>query len=499
MKSRKVVLIPIDSRPVTYSFPQQVAEIAGLEAIVPPVEIMGSLEAPADVEALSSWLDETLRLHQPELLVVCIDSLLYGGLVASRCSLNPLNEIMERTKKIVDWKKLAGAKIKILVQSSIMRIPHYNTSQTEPAYWQEFGERIFRWSVLNHQLQVGVLTSDIELKQLEAQIPNAVLCEFLMRRERNFCVNESLILLAASGAIDYLVFSQDDTSQYGLNVLEKTRLVAQAKTIGAKNVVAYAGTDETIVALLARWLIESSVAAPSVSVHFVPENGKDIVSKFEGQTIGRSFEAIADVMHLNSQVRDLQVEDDFAVIIHTGGDRQEDHLDASKVALDTTALTEATIKEIESQTIGVVLCDVAYSNGADPILVDALLQKPALIEKLYGYGGWNTTNNAVGSALAMAVAVWYARLNKCNYQEALKRALFVRFADDWGYQSLARPKLNAGASNASLQNLMTPSVNTLGKLFGIDPKTVFLTLPWKRTFEVEIGLPSTTKGANIVA
>ena len=492
-------MIPIDSRPVTYMFPQQVGAIAGVDAIAPPLEIMGSLESPADCRALSMWLDKALKTFAPDVIVVCLDSLLYGGLVASRCSLDSLNEIMERTTKIAEWKKQAGSKCKILVQSSIMRIPHYNTSKTEPAYWQEFGERIFRWSVLNHQLQIGSLDSDLELKQLEDAIPHTVIQEFLTRRERNFCVNQSLILLAASGSIDYLVFSQDDTAQFGLNVLEKTRLVAQAKAIGAENIVAYAGTDETIVALLSRWLIDVSAVAPVVSTQFIPRQGKDVISKFEGQTIGKSFGAIVDVFNLKTEIREARDNDDFAVVLHTGGELQKDHLAKSDGLFDTAAVAAETIKHIDGMPSGVVLCDVAYCNGADPCLINALLERPALFEKLWGYAGWNTTNNTIGSALAMAVAVWYARQNNFDYHEALKRALFVRFIDDWAYQSIVRPRLGGVAAEESLQKLMVPSLDIMAKIFAVSAETVILTLPWKRTFEVEVGLPSSNKGANIVA
>jgi hypothetical protein len=498
MKTVRAIFIPIDSRPVTYSFPQQLAAIAGLEVAVPPLAMMGGLGVPADCDALFLWLEDALSKLAPDLLIVCLDSLLYGGLVASRCSSTSLDEIMERLKRIGSWKKLSGGKTQILAQSSIMRIPHYNTSVTEPAYWQEYGAQIFQWSALKHKEQLAILPADSDLQSLEKEIPNTVLNDFLARRDRNFCVNQKLVKLASSKEIDYMVFSQDDTAAYGLNVIEKTLLESEAHALGADNVVAYAGTDETIGALMARWLIAMSPSAPKVTVHFSPEEGKAVVSKFEGQTIARSFASIVDVIGLQPSTSKPNADDDFAVVIHTAGTVQGDHLPSLEKVLDTSRSVRETIQLIEESPIPVVLCDVAYSNGADAALIDTLLNSPHLFAKLCAYAGWNTTNNTVGSALAMGVAAWHARLHSFDAREPIKSALFVRFLDDWAYQALVRPQLNAKASDKILHELMVPFGQKMAKALGLNPGAVTFKLPWKRTFEVEVDLPSSVKSANIV-
>ncbi len=114
MNTAKVILIPIDNRPVTYSFPLMVANVAGLEAVVPPKGLIGSLSAPADLDLLSAWIEEVLPKIKPDALLVCLDSVLYGGLASSRRSKQSLDEVMERTKQITNWKKLAGNDVKIL-------------------------------------------------------------------------------------------------------------------------------------------------------------------------------------------------------------------------------------------------------------------------------------------------------------------------------------------------------------------------------------------------
>jgi hypothetical protein len=401
-------------------------------------------------------------------------------------------------KRVSRWKTLSGGKTQIFAQSSIMRIPHYNTSRTEPPYWLEHGEQIFEWSVLKHKQDLKGGLVDADIGPLEAQIPKQALDDFLARRARNFQINQALIELAVLKEIDYLVFSQDDTSEYGLNVLEKSGLVAQAEASGAGNVIAYAGTDETILVLMSRWLVGTFTKAPQVSINFSPHGGASVRSKFEGQMIGKSVSAVAYLVGLDANLAEPSNDDDMSVIIHAPADWQGDHLGSqSTKRLDTSAAVRKTIKLLEESPSAVVLCDLVYANGADPLLIDALLEKPQRLKKLCGFAGWNTTNNTVGSALAMGIAAWHARLNKIDWREDLKRLLFMRLADDWAYQALVRREMNDQASDALLQKLMTPFLDQLANALEIDPHPVKLRLPWRRTFEVEVDLQQSLKTANI--
>jgi hypothetical protein len=497
MMTKKIVLVPIDSRPVTYSFPQLVASVAGLTPLSPPLELMGNLHVPANRDELYRWLEDVLLKEHPDEIFLSLDSLIYGGLVASRCSHDSLSQVTEIAERIAELKKLRGDKSRIYAHASVMRIPHYNTTNTEPPYWQGYGEKIFNWSLLEHKRRLGVIGGqEADLRTLENHIPKDAFADFLKRRERNFKVNQCLIEMAKAGTFEHLAFGQDDTSAFGLNVWEKTKLVELAATVGAKNVIAYPGTDETILVLLAKWFIEKA-GAPKASVVFSPDCGKDVLSNFEGQAIAASLAGICGVIGLDLEYRPAAKDDDFTVIVHTAARVQGDHLGiASKRLLDTSESVKRTLELIESAPVSVVLCDVAYSNGADPLLIESLLKRRDLMAKLCAYAGWNTTNNTIGSGLALGVARWYAKIYNNAADEPLKQALFVRFADDWAYQAKVR---SAMASNASqydnstedhLNKLMSPLIKQLKSALSFDPEPVTLRLPWKRSFEVEVGLPS---------
>ena len=82
----KALLLPLDDRPVTYSFPQLVSRLAGVKALMPPRQLMGSLAAPANPDALIDWADATIKEEQPDAILLGADSLLYGGLINARRS-----------------------------------------------------------------------------------------------------------------------------------------------------------------------------------------------------------------------------------------------------------------------------------------------------------------------------------------------------------------------------------------------------------------------------
>jgi hypothetical protein len=502
----RIILVPIDNRPITYAFPQLIAHLAGIEAIVPPAEIIGSSKAPPNIEALSEWLDRTLKEMQPASLVICLDSLIYGGLVASRCCSDPLEVLLKRTKNILGWKQLTSTELKVLAQSSIMRISDNYYNNEEKPYWSEYGREIFRWSEFLHKQKRGLLKEEsqlVQLKELESKIPSRVRQDYLDTRERNFQVHLNLIEYVQSGNIDFLILSQDDTGKYGLNVFEKEELILRCNQQKIDNVAAYVGTDEVSMVLLCRGLVLNSPTKPKCAVRFNLEQGKSVLSNYEGQSIEESLKA---------QMRTIAIEtvspsnanssaENFAIIVHAAKDIQGDHVWLSghpdRRTLDTSEEVEKTMSLLETATTPCVICDVAYSNGADPLLIEQLMRRKDLVGKLWGYAGWNTTGNTIGTALALGVARWYAKGEQrsgrrsadtdVSTDAAFKQAMFTRFADDWAYQTQVRPELSE-PSDEKLNQLMKSYLSQIADMLDFKPKNVQLRLPWQRTFEVEIKL-----------
>jgi hypothetical protein len=490
------VLIPLDNRPVTYHFPQMICRVAGVPVLVPPLELLGSLSAPVRSAALTEWLAEVVKSRQPDRLLVCLDSLIYGGLINSRRCEEGEAEILARLKDISGWKRLASRSMPVFAQSSIMRISDSYDNTEEKKYWSRYGREIFQWSELLHRNAMGLKVPPGSLALAESRIEPAVREDYQKTRRRNFKANMRLLDHVVKGDIDFLIFSQDDSGEYGLNVLEQDKLVKSALTAGvARKVMSYPGSDETLMALIARALLESSPKRPAASLQFSAEYGSRTPSNYEGQTVGETVEQQTHAIGL-ALTNEPEADVDFQVIVHCLEHRQGDHIQLPGQPSDLRLISSAEsvrrcLELIGKATRPVILCDVAYANGSDPALVSELLKQPALLNKLWSYAGWNTTGNTVGSALALGIARWYS--GEHGHTEGRDRffqeAMFVRFADDWAYQTQVRGQLNGQAvADGRLADLMRPYLGEIGSASGWSVPAVHVSLPWQRTFEIEVAI-----------
>ena len=199
----------------------------------------------------------------------------------------------------------------------------------------------------------------------------------------------------------------------------------------------------------------------------------------------------------NASITDGAV--DFHVIVHTGQDRQGDHMWLPGLpdlrVVDSKNSSNTAIRLLEQAKSPVVICDIAYSNGADPILIDLLLERPELFNKVWAYAGWNTTGNTVGSALSIGSACVSTAFQAQGLNDSmLKKIMFMRLMDDWAYQTLVRKELQANKLGPEqqllLNRLMDDCAKRLSRTIGFNAKSIQYILPWQRTFEVEINLDS---------
>lgn len=500
----KILLVPLDDRPVTYTYPQLVARCAGFEPIVPPRNLMGSLTRGAHIDELFNFVETGLR-HEPDAAVIALDSLLYGGLITSRRSSDALKTIIARLDRIKKWKETCGKRIPIYCQSSIMRISDNYDNTEEKEYWARFGRELFEWSSCMHRLSSGEKLTPGLLQALERRIPADIRQDYLATRFRNFSVNQAALKAVEEGSLDHVTFSQDDSGQWGLNVGEKNRLIAMAEQANlTKKVSVYAGADEVTVALISR-LITNIYRPPSIDVHFSPDGSSAISSRYEGQDIGTTALAQLDASGAKFSMVDRNNKEesspaDITMIIHGPKDKQGDHITLPSMpdlsSIDTSQSVAGTLELIAQAKNPVLLCDVAYANGGDPALIEELIQQPELLKKISAYGGWNTTGNTIGAAIGTAIADFSRRRfadGESNGRdlakesgEYKKRCLFTRLVDDWAYQTKVRKQLDGEPSTQKLAELISPYIKRVSSAMSFEP-SVRLSFPWRRTFEIEIG------------
>jgi hypothetical protein len=429
----KICFVPIDNRPVCYSLAKDIAAIdEDIELLTPPREFLGDLTKSARVNEILDWLE---NIPACDAMVLSLDTIAYGGLIPSRRSPDSLEEIKARLNRL---KPLLKNK-KVYAFSSIMRISNNNYNEEEKEYWKDWGKKIFEYSYSG----------------VNEGIPRAILDDYLATRKRNFEINKTYL----DWGLDTLIFSKDDCAPKGFNVDEAREL----ERLGGKTKT---GADEIPLTLLAR-AIEKEI---KVFVEFTEPEYKDCISNYEDVSIEKSVQG---QLKLGGFTQVLTREEaDIILVVNNFVERQGEHV------MGWT--TQPFRKTFTLPDKPYAVADVRYANGADNDFVEQFLPQIDL-KNFYGYAGWNTSANTIGSLLAGVKVRW----NAGKYNEAaFKRLQMIRFLDDWAYQANVRGMIE---NPCDIQILMKPYEIKLAEIFGQIPPIEYL-YPWSRKFEVEISI-----------
>jgi len=478
----KLALIPIDNRPVCYNLVNDIANIdSDLEIILPDKKLLGSLYSNADTDGIIQWLE---KLDEVDAIVVSLDTIAYGGLISSRRCKDSVEEIKSRLQKV---KKILKKGKKVYAFSSIMRISNNNVNEEEKEYWNKYGTQIFEYSYKFHK--EGNDFSDV---------PKEILNDYLATRYRNFQINKMYIEWLQEGLFDTLVFSKDDCAQYGLNVMEADIL---EHTIQSKNLsgMVKTGADEIPLTLFARAIVNhalkqgikatclseniDNIKAPKISVKFLAPLHKHLISNYEDISIEKSVKA---QIELAGAVVAEEKEADLVLIVNNFEEQQ------GEIVMGVKTLPFSGQFSLPKKPY--IIADVRFANGADNIFIDKLFNKSIDFDNFYGYSGWNTSANTLGSLICVGLVRHFAQ----NYnEEAFRKLQMVRFLDDWAYQANIRQALNGKreavngkrkeprADFRKLTKMMMPFEKRLQKILRISPEIKYK-FPWKRFFEIGI-------------
>lgn len=498
----KIILIPLDNRPVSYTLPQQIASLNNaVEIFTPPREFLGGLVENSKVDKILEWLDNTLKQEKADYLVVSLDTIAHGGLIPSRRSADTGEEILSRLNLFRNITEKNGTKAKIYGFSSIMRISDSYVNEEEKEYWDKYGKEIFKYSYLKHKSDIQACQSLIiserserenlisELGELKNQIPPEILDDYLKTRERNFSVNRFYLKWAQENFLDYLVFSKDDTGQFGLNVQEAETLQNEIKNKNLDNKAAtLTGADEIPSDLVSKALADNFSGIIKIMPVFSTQNGKNIISRYEDKTIQECVSAQINLC--GGEVENSAANADMFLLVHTPETAQNDHCLKIYPEPENEEAVKFCTDFIKEAQKPVIVGDIACANGADNLLVLQILGSPVpIIHKIYGYAGWNTTGNTIGSVISIGISRFIAeKTDNFNLAE-YKKTLLTRLSDDWAYQTVVRQKIRAitdFADRKTLKEELVPLVLNLTKKIEFDLCEIYVDYPWNRTFEAEI-------------
>jgi hypothetical protein len=488
-----LALLPLDNRPCNTRFPQQIAHIGSDDLLLPPDTLLGLFNTPGKPDALTRWLE---GLPPVRALIVSVDMLAYGGLVASRHTYTSESEALARLEALRRFRA-ARPQTPILAFNILMRLAVTMDSDAAVANYYN----IMRFArLIDEAERFHSETLRDELHRTRAQIPPDVMTEYLGARARNHAVNLRMLSWLQEGVFDFLLITQEDASEFGLHRREQAALARRAEELGVTNWTLHPGADEAALTLLAReWN-----TGVSFWVRPSSEEAMGGIAPFEDRPYEEALRS--HVAAMCGEIVSSREEADWELWVNApvGGSQKDETPERRETRLPQLhAFCEALQEAVEAGR-RVALCDVGFPNGADNALMEDL-ERRGVLGKLGVFGGWNTAGNTTGTVLAQCAALKKAEAEgRLSQVENLSREfVFERLVDDWYYQARVRARveksaraegispLNMGDAAGPSESLNRRELRTFAQFlasrhFGTRLDRFEATLPWGRSFETDV-------------
>lgn len=508
--AEKIIFIAHDNRPISLQQTAEVMEQTGCHLLMPSEELLSrGVNQPGQPDELWTWLEA--QAGSAQAAVLSTDSLLYGGLIASRRHEIPQETLQARVERFQDLHA-RYPNLKLYLFGSLMRTPKSGlySGKEEPAYYDEYGADIFQYTALEDKADLGKLSrsEQAHMQELKASIPAEVLEDWLGRRAKNLSATKQLMDMVTEGVAETFVVGRDDNAPLCRTHQENRELQAYAakKNIPANKFRSLTGIDEFNLLLFARAINDLRGEIPFVHVIYNEGVGADTIPAYSDEQIGTSIrdslglaggmmvpgaERADFVLLVNTDPRGLtgesvQIVPSSAPLVNDGRERRG------------TQHFFRLVQENIGKGYPVGIADIAFSNGSDNALMEKM-RKAGLLEKLTAYSGWNTATNSTGFALATGILTPYMT------DAGIKRLLTRRYLDDWGYQAnvrttIVRNLLAEGHLEACYQlDSFRPEAEAQAtkylREFAKEKLSSFafeglqnlqVRLPWNRTFECAI-------------
>lgn len=436
----KLILIPLDTRPPCQKMVINAGKMAGVQIITPPSEIMDYYTRQGDTKEIQRWLMD--NIDKSDGVIVSIDQLLHGGLLASRESGTKQDESQTLLKFMRDLKIKAKDK-PIYAFNVLPRI-------TPPPTLESDSKKMIKISRLIDEISIFANEDDIKLlADLKEDIKQEDLDIYLDLFRRNTALNKELINLAKEGIITKLVIGQDDGEDFGIPNMEKKSLVNYVHSLGISDdvVMITKGADEVALSLLANFVQTKTNYQPKVYVEYNDEKAMRTVMPFMAGSVGSTVEE--KLVMANAKKVNSPQEAGLILYVFIGDDEN----------ISTQRQSALKIKKYLEQGKKVALVDLSKHFSASEVLFPMLLKENVPINELTSYAGWNTASNSIGTALANAIiykairptfnttndmlAVEYNRLN-INYE---------RFMEDYYYLKEVIDVINITLRNHGYENV----------------------------------------------
>ena len=429
-----ITLVPIDDRPAVGQFAQMVGKIADHRVTTPPREMLGRFTQPGDTARIEQWL-RAQDYTKTDALIVSVDMLAYGGLIASRRHSVTFDEAKKHLE-FFRWFKQKNPRIPVYAFSTIMRVAPTATSET-----RSYHGKLARWAELKDQaLKTNDRKLAVELDQINRELDPQVVENYLAARKRNLQLNLAMLELVKAGVVNELILLQDDAREFGLHRQDQSGLKSKLKELGIEaRVPIYNGADEGSNSLVSRAILDKFAYKLRVAVVYSSEKSREVIAPYEDHPLEYTVE---------SQIRaagGIPVSEydraDYTLFVNAPGTSDEEF----------DLFLKKLIKELK-ETRYIALADLLFPqphrSGADERIITAL-KRENLLDRFAGYAAWNTAGNTLGTTIPHAnMRVFYkTKLNDLVERAARTEAahlefLLHRYAGDYLYHDIVRLEID---------------------------------------------------------
>ncbi len=477
-------LLPIDSRPCTCDFPVQLAHAAGAQVILPPAGNISKYRETPDISRNIRWLKDIAP--KCDCLVVSAEQLIHGGLIQSR---NASLTADEQRAVLIELEaiKKASPNTKIFLSTVLMRTSISTVNEMTRIWWEKVNE----YSHLMY-LALSGENKDIQAQyeSLKREIPEEVLSAYHTARQVNHEINRACIELAAKKIVDILFICQEDCAPERIHWFEQRVLTEDIEKYGLRDrVFLFNGTDEAACELMQK------------AIHFKGTQA-EVVWLSENTGFTANYEDRPFAENLKGHMRALNIREkkgaEKVICILPPKKKQGEACEIrTGSCVDYTpdelkAISEK-IRNLTERGRRCYLLDLDFANGGNTRLLE-ILGGTMPILSLWGYAGWNTASNSLGTLLAQLLASdENSPLNQAFTSE--------RILDDAVYQPVVRPEVtkrvrDSGEDIFNIKDI--PKTETLlresfqrhrpilERIFGGNVPEFEAKTRWNRLFEAEI-------------
>lgn len=442
--TKHILLIPLDSRPPCAKFVVDAGKMADIEVITPPPDIMDYYTEPGNTKKLQAWLQ--MNAPSADGIIISVDQLLYGGLLASRQSFGKDTEENSLWQTLADIRS-QNPQLPIYAFNILPRItPPSNIDSVKDI------KNLMQYSRLTDRFSRFYEEKDLlKIEKLRAKIPEEHLEQYIDLYNRNLELNKKLIDLAADKVLTKLVIGQDDGEKYGIPNMERRNLqrYTAAKQLDANTVTITHGADEVGMSLLFNMaqLFKQQNYAPKVFVAYNETASAQAILPYMAAPVGQIVNE--KIAMTGGQIVQSPEAADFILYIHIGNSKN----------LSTRLLGVKRVNNWLAAGKKVAIVDLSKHFSAEETLLPVLLQNDVPVNQLTAYSGWNTASNSIGTAVSQASIYCQAAEDSYSTDDVLRLTynnltiLYDHFVEDYFYLKGTVDAVNTALRKAGIDNV----------------------------------------------